>query len=107
MSKLTIAIGSDHAGFAYKEKIKQTLKRGGHEVLDKGTFGEASVDYPDFAHPVANAVESGEANWGISTPESGQPCAGKKSWPGWHVLTTMPMFCVFPLVLFHWNWRKK
>ncbi len=75
MSKLTIAIGSDHAGFAYKEKIKQTLKKGGHEVLDKGTFGEASVDYPDFAHPVANAVESGEANWGILICGSGNGVA--------------------------------
>lgn len=71
MNKLIIAIGSDHAGFAYKEKIKQTLIRGGYEVLDKGTFGETSVDYPDFAHPVASAVESGAANWGILICGSG------------------------------------
>lgn len=75
MSKLIIAVGSDHAGFAYKEKIKQTLKREGYEVLDKGTFGETSVDYPDFAHPVASAVESGEANWGILICGSGNGVA--------------------------------
>ncbi|HMS98016.1 MAG TPA: ribose 5-phosphate isomerase B [Saprospiraceae bacterium] len=75
MNKLIIAIGSDHAGFAYKEKIKQTLIRGGYEVLDKGTFGETSVDYPDFAHPVASAVESGAANWGILICGSGNGVA--------------------------------
>ncbi len=75
MNKLIIAIGSDHAGFAYKEKIKQTLIRGGYEVLDKGTFGETSVDYPDFAHPVASAVESGAAYWGILICGSGNGVA--------------------------------
>lgn len=75
MNKLIIAIGSDHAGFAYKEKIKQTLIRGGYEVLDKGTFSETSVDYPDFAHPVASAVESGAANWGILICGSGNGVA--------------------------------
>ncbi len=60
-----IAIGCDHAGFEYKEAVKQWLKDDGYEVLDLGTNSSASVDYPDFAHPTANAVEKGEAAFGI------------------------------------------
>jgi ribose 5-phosphate isomerase B len=60
---LKIAIGSDHAGFEYKEVIKSFLP--GAEVKDFGTNSAGSVDYPDFAHPVANAVERGEATLGI------------------------------------------
>ncbi len=64
MSK-KIAIGSDHAGFEYKEAIKQYLKDEGHEVEDFGTYASDSVDYPDFAHPVASSVEGGENELGI------------------------------------------
>lgn len=60
-----IALGCDHAGVTYKEAVKQWLKKKGHEVLDFGTHGDASVDYPDFAHPTASAVENGEAAFGI------------------------------------------
>jgi ribose 5-phosphate isomerase B len=52
-----IAIGSDHAGFCTKEKIKEFLTPKGYEVEDFGTHSEQSVDYPDYAHPVAYAVE--------------------------------------------------
>lgn len=61
--KLTIAIGADHAGFNYKEMLKTFLNS--HEIKDFGTFGPASVDYPDFAHPVASAVENGGFTFGI------------------------------------------
>jgi ribose 5-phosphate isomerase B len=61
--KLKIAIGADHAGYEYKEIIKANLAD--YEVKDFGTHSPASVDYPDFAHPVANAVESGEFNFGV------------------------------------------
>lgn len=61
--KFKIAIGSDHAGFKYKELLKSFLTD--HEVKDFGTFSPDSVDYPDFAHPVANAVESGAFNFGV------------------------------------------
>jgi ribose 5-phosphate isomerase B len=61
--KLKIAIGADHAGFDYKEIVKTYLKS--HEVKDFGTHSLDSVDYPDFAHPVANAVESKEFDFGI------------------------------------------
>ena len=63
-SKLKIAIGSDHAGFEYKQAIAEWLEPQ-HEIKDFGTYSSASVDYPDFAHPVANAVESGEFDLGI------------------------------------------
>jgi len=60
-----IAIGSDHAGFEYKEAVQKWLKEKGFAVKDFGTFSLASVDYPDFAHPVASSVESGETSFGI------------------------------------------
>src|SRR3954466_5949467 len=62
--KLKIAIGADHAGFEYKQAIAEWLAPQ-HEIKDFGTYSSASVDYPDFAHPVANAVESGEFDLGI------------------------------------------
>jgi len=61
--KINIAIGSDHAGFEYKEILKGFLAD--YEVKDFGTYSEQSVDYPEFAHPVASAVESGEFAYGI------------------------------------------
>ena len=61
-----IAIGSDHAGFEYKTKLIQYLNiEKGIALRDFGTYSDSSVDYPDFAHPVANAVESGAYEMGI------------------------------------------
>jgi ribose 5-phosphate isomerase B len=60
-----IAIGGDHAGYAYKKLLIAFLEEKGWKCKDFGAFSEDSVDYPDFAHPVAEAVESGEASWGI------------------------------------------
>ena len=68
---MKIAIASDHAGFAYKEKIKQFLSQAGHEVKDFGTMSEAPVDYPDFIRPAAEAVASGECERGIVLGGSG------------------------------------
>ena len=68
---MKIAIGSDHAGFKTKEIVKEFLTRKGHEVKDLGTNSEESVDYPDFAYPVAEAVASGEAERGILVCGSG------------------------------------
>lgn len=62
---MKIAIGSDHAGFNYKEAIKDHLLQAGHTVEDLGTFTEASCDYPDYAHAVALAVEEGKAETGV------------------------------------------
>lgn len=60
-----IAVGSDHAGFEYKATILSFLQAKGFAVKDLGTYSSDSTDYPDFAHPVANAVENGEATCGI------------------------------------------
>jgi ribose 5-phosphate isomerase B len=60
-----IAIGADHAGFDYKEKIKLLLKSMGLEFADFGTDSRNSSDYPDFAHKVAEAVSGGDAQFGI------------------------------------------
>jgi ribose 5-phosphate isomerase B len=64
-SDLTIAIGCDHAGVEYKNAIKTHLESIGIKMIDKGTNTVDSVDYPDYAHPVALTVESNEANFGI------------------------------------------
>ncbi len=60
-----IAIGCDHAGFDCKEDLISFLEGEGLSFKDYGTFNKSSVDYPDFAHPVASAVDMGEASFGI------------------------------------------
>lgn len=60
-----VAIGSDHAGYEYKTVLVQWLQQNGYTVQDHGTYSAESVDYPDFAHPVANAVEKDEVACGI------------------------------------------
>ncbi|MGH7997469.1 MAG: ribose 5-phosphate isomerase B [Opitutaceae bacterium] len=71
MSALTIAIGSDHAGFQYKEAFKARLLERGHTVRDFGTDSEAPCDFPDFIRPVAEAVARGEYERGIVLGGSG------------------------------------
>src|SRR5689334_5128908 len=68
---MKIAIGSDHAGFRYKEKIRAFLAAWGHEVRDFGTYSDAAVDYPVFIRPVALAVALGEYERGIVLGGSG------------------------------------
>jgi len=63
--QLPIAIGCDHAGFEYKEDVISFLEGKGLAFTDVGTYSKESVDYPDFAHPVASMVEKGEAAFGI------------------------------------------
>jgi len=60
-----IPIASDHAGYELKERLKRELAALGYEPLDLGTNGPESVDYPDFAHPLASMVERGEVQRGI------------------------------------------
>ena len=62
---MKIAIGSDHAGFAYKERIRRMLQEVGHEVRDFGTFSDAPCDYPLFIRPLAEAVARGLFERGI------------------------------------------
>lgn len=68
---MKIGLGSDHAGFAYKEKIKSLLTALGHEVADYGTDSETPVDYPIYIHAVAAAVANGEVERGIVLGGSG------------------------------------
>lgn len=68
---MKIAIGSDHAGFDYKERIKVLLNQLGHEVRDFGTKSHESVDYPLFCRPTAEAVGRGECERGIVLGGSG------------------------------------
>jgi ribose 5-phosphate isomerase B len=68
---MKIALGTDHAGFRYKEKVKQLLTSLGHEVKDFGTYSEDPVDYPLFIRPAAEAVASGECERGFVFGGSG------------------------------------
>ena len=68
---MKIAIGSDHAGFLYKEKIRGFLEAQGHSVTDFGTHSEEPVDYPLFIRPVAEAVARGEFERGVVLGGSG------------------------------------
>jgi ribose 5-phosphate isomerase B len=67
----TIALAADHAGYPLKEAIKNWLILEGYEVVDFGTDSEDSTDYPDYAHPLANYVESGKADLGYTFCGSG------------------------------------
>lgn len=68
---MRIAIGSDHAGFNYKEALKAHLQAHGHEVADYGTHSSEAVDYPVFIRPVAETVAAGGADRGIVLGGSG------------------------------------
>jgi ribose 5-phosphate isomerase B len=68
---MKIALGADHAGYLLKEKIKALLSANNIEVNDFGCYSEERADYPDFAHPVADAVESGMFNFGVLVCGSG------------------------------------
>ena len=68
---MKIALGSDHAGYRYKESIKKHLLQKGVEVLDFGTDSPESCDYPDFVRPAAEAVANGEADGGVVLGGSG------------------------------------
>ena len=75
MKNTAIAIGCDHAGYEYKERIIEFLTAKNVKSLDKGTDSGDSVDYPDFVHPVADAVEAGLADLGIIICGSGNGAA--------------------------------
>jgi ribose 5-phosphate isomerase B len=66
-----IALGSDHAGFPLKAVLARALAEAGHPVIDLGTHAPERVDYPDYAHAVARAVEAGQARFGVLVCGSG------------------------------------
>ena len=70
-----IAIGGDHAGYEYKQLLVRKLEKEGVSVKDFGPFSPESVDYPDFVHPVATAVENGQSEFGILICGSGNGVA--------------------------------
>ncbi len=72
---MKIAIGNDHAGPDYKKAILSMLESKGYEVINYGTDSTDSVDYPDFGHPVANAVSEGKVDFGIVICGSGNGIA--------------------------------
>ena len=65
MPKEVIPIASDHAGFEMKEKLRAALEKLGYDTQDLGTHSPSSTDYPDFAHPLAHEVSSGEVKRGV------------------------------------------
>lgn len=75
MKKTAVAIGCDHAGYEYRAQIISFLNKRDTHILDKGTDSSDSVDYPDFVHPVADAVEAGLADLGIVICGSGNGAA--------------------------------
>lgn len=72
---MKFALGGDHAGYEYKKEIANLLEQEGCKVHDFGPFSTESCDYPDFVHPVANAVENGDADFGIIICGSGNGVA--------------------------------
>jgi ribose 5-phosphate isomerase B len=68
---MNIAIGSDHAGFALKTTLITILEAQGHQVRDFGCYSEESIDYPDYAHPVAEEIEQKKSEFGILICGSG------------------------------------
>ena len=71
MSNIKIAVGSDHGGLEYKEKILEFLKNKSYETIDEGTYSKESCDYPEFARKVANLVAEKKADRGILICGSG------------------------------------
>jgi ribose 5-phosphate isomerase B len=69
--KQIIGMAADHAGYLLKEELKPMLEEMGYEIKDFGTHSEESMDYPDVAHPLANAVENGEVLFGVAICGSG------------------------------------
>ncbi len=63
---MKIAVGADHKGYLFKERVKAMLEKWGYTVLDMGTNSEESVDYPDFGAKVAHAVADGKADFGVN-----------------------------------------
>ncbi|PRY85924.1 ribose 5-phosphate isomerase B [Mongoliibacter ruber] len=70
-----IAIGGDHAGYAYKKEMVKKLEESGYEVKDFGPYTDDSADYPDYVHPLCEAIENGEFHQGILICGSGNGVA--------------------------------
>ena len=71
MKNVSIGISCDHAGFELKQKLISDLEKENYEIKDYGTYSEESTDYPDYAHPLARAVENNKHEFGITICGSG------------------------------------
>ncbi len=100
MEVKTVGVACDHAGFPLKQFVIQYLEAKGYQYKDFGTYSDTSCDYPDFAHPLAEAVENGECYPGIAICGSGEGMAmtlnkhqGIRAGLAWiPEIATMPMF---------------
>ena len=72
---MKIGMASDHAGYEYKTKLAELLKKKGYEVVDFGTYSSVSCDYPDYAHPLGKALENGEVDLGVALCGTGNGMA--------------------------------
>jgi RpiB/LacA/LacB family sugar-phosphate isomerase len=81
MEVKTVGIACDHAGFPLKQFVLEYLEKKGYPVKDYGTYSDASVDYPDFGHALANGIESGEVYPGIGICGSGEGIAMTLTFP--------------------------
>lgn len=72
MDTIKIGIGADHAGYEYKEGIREMLKKNGYDIKDYGTYTSESVDYPDYVHPLAKDIDNEKIDVGILICGSGQ-----------------------------------
>lgn len=75
MEVKTVGLACDHAGFPLKRFVLDYLEKKGYPIKDFGTYSDESVDYPDFAHPLAKAIESGEVYPGVAICGSGEGMA--------------------------------
>ncbi len=75
MEVKTVGLASDHAGFPMKQFVLQYLEKKGYPVKDYGTYSDESVDYPDFAHALAEGIENGDVYPGIGICGSGEAMA--------------------------------
>lgn len=83
MGEKRIGIASDHAGYGLKETLKEYLTAQGVKVEDFGAHSADAADYPDYAHPLAQAIDSGRLSWGIAICGSGQGvCMTVNKYPG-------------------------
>lgn len=72
---MKIGVASDHAGFEYRKKLAELLKKKGYEIVDYGTYSEESCDYPDYAHSLAKGIENKEVELGVSLCGTGNGMA--------------------------------
>ena len=72
---MKIGVASDHAGYEYKNRLAELLTKKGYDVADYGTYSEVSCDFPDFAHPLGEAVQKGEIDLGVALCGTGNGMA--------------------------------